>query len=457
MVVKIPSNTVTAIQQGGNTVTSVDAGTAVTDQATVTGSFGTPTGTVTFSFFSGDCQTGTQVGSDDTENLVNGVATSASSGALGVGDYYYLATYNGDGTYLTSTGSCEPLMVVKIPSNTVTAIKQGGNTVTSITAGTAVTDQATVTGSFGTPTGTVTFQFFSGDCQTGTQVGSDDTENLVNGVATSASSGNLSAGDYYYLATYNGDGTYLTSSGTCEPLTVSKLPSNTVTAIKQGGQTVTSVDAGTMVSDQATVTGSGPTPTGTVTFTFFSGTCETGTQIGSADPEQLVNGVANSGSIGQLTVGMYYFLASYGGDTTYLPSTGACEPLLVTQAFASNFTPGYWKTHDTATTNNLPQILGNYYTVTTYAQAKIILSGMGCGSVGPINCMAGMLLAAELNLQQGGSTCITSVIASANGYLTKYHYTGFKGYPNVTAADNAAMMKLHDQLSAYNIDGVPSC
>ena len=93
---------------------------------------------------------------------------------------------------------------------------------------------------------------------------------------------------------------------------------------------------------------------------------------------------------------------------------------------------------------------------TTFADAKTILSGMGCGSVGALNCMAGMLLAAELNLQQGGNTCIQGVVDQANALLKKYNYSGFKPY-SVTSADKTLSMQLHDLLSAYNIDGVPTC
>src|SRR5262249_15060675 len=108
--VKNPSNTVTAIKQGGVTVTSVNAGTSVTDEATVTGSAGTPTGTVTFTFFtSGDCTTGGTVLTPDSTLNASGVATSASQGPLAGGSYSFQATYNGDGTYKPSTGLCEPL------------------------------------------------------------------------------------------------------------------------------------------------------------------------------------------------------------------------------------------------------------------------------------------------------------------------------------------------------------
>ncbi len=76
----------------------------------MTGSAGTPTGTVTFTFFtSGNCSTGRYPGLDG--DACGGVATSASSAALTAGSYSYQATYNGDGTYSASTGACEPLTV----------------------------------------------------------------------------------------------------------------------------------------------------------------------------------------------------------------------------------------------------------------------------------------------------------------------------------------------------------
>jgi len=125
----------------------------------------------------------------------------------------------------------------------------------------------------------------------------------------------------------------------------------------------------------------------------------------------------------------------------------------------ANLTPGFWKTHSNATQPLLDKgiFLGTYQVV-TFADAKTILSGMGCGSVGPLNCMAGMLLAAELNLANGGSTCIVTngVIAQANALLTSYNYQGFKSY-SISKADAALAMQLHDELSAYNIDGVPTC
>jgi hypothetical protein len=85
------------------------------------------------------------------------------------------------------------------------------------------------------------------------------------------------------------------------------------------------------------------------------------------------------------------------------------------------------------------------------------MSQMGCGK-SRLNCMAGMLLAAKLNLAQGGSTCIVTdgVLGQADTLLKKYSYTGVGNY-TLTSADNALAQTLHDELSDYNIDGVPTC
>ncbi len=64
------------------------------------------------------------------------------------------------------------------------------------------------------------------------------------------------SGSFAFQATYSGDGTYNGSTGPCEPLTVTKVASTTVTVIHDAAHaTVTSVPAGTTVHDQATVTG----------------------------------------------------------------------------------------------------------------------------------------------------------------------------------------------------------
>jgi predicted GH43/DUF377 family glycosyl hydrolase len=88
---------------------SVQAGSSVTDVATVSGG-SSPTGTVDFHFYStGDC-TGTS--SDETGvALVSGSATSSSHGPLAAGPYSFKAHYNGDANNNPADSSCELLTV----------------------------------------------------------------------------------------------------------------------------------------------------------------------------------------------------------------------------------------------------------------------------------------------------------------------------------------------------------
>jgi hypothetical protein len=222
-------------------------------------------------------------------------------------------------------------------------------------------------------------------------------------------------------------------------------------------------------------TGTGPLP---VTFTYdetnsgddpISDVTVSGSICGTAtyqSGDTNTNGVLDPGETWVYTcqhtfntVGSYTDVATANGTDTVdglaAPVERASASVTVTSLFTSNYTPGFWKNHASATTKLLPQYLGGYE-VSTFAQAQSILSGMGCGHYGSLNCMAGMLLAAQLNLQQGGNTCITPVTNAANALLAKYSYSGLKSY-SIAPADSVVALLLHDELSAYNIDGVPSC
>jgi hypothetical protein len=112
-----------------------------------------------------------------------------------------------------------------------------------------------------------------------------------------------------------------------------KLITTTATEIHDTGHiAVTSpVPPGTMVHDQAVVSGTGAgTPTGTVTFTFFTdGDCTTGTPQ-PAGTVTLVDGEADpSNAFGPLVAGTYAFRAHYNGDSNYSESPSDCEPLTV--------------------------------------------------------------------------------------------------------------------------------
>src|SRR5207245_598310 len=198
----------------------VPAGTTVHDKATVSGSFGTPTGTVTFTFFttSSTC-TGTSVASGTVTLDASGVAhPSASQGPLSAGSYSFIAHYNGDPNYTATDSPCEARKSTPLnPTHGSETYTASHAVVTSVPAGSTVHDKATVRGSFGTPTGTVTFTFFttSSTC-TVTSVGSGPLTLAPFPYTTLfRSQGPLSAGSYSFIAHYNGDPNYTATDSPC--------------------------------------------------------------------------------------------------------------------------------------------------------------------------------------------------------------------------------------------------
>ena len=346
-VTPIASSTASVIHDANHgVVTSVPAGTTVHDQATVTGTLGIPTGTVTFDWFTnGTCTAPAAATSDPFPLDGSGVADATTFAFTpGVsGSFAFQASYSGDTTYDPSTGPCEPLTVTPIASSTASVIHDANHgVVTSVPAGTTVHDQATVTGTLGTPTGTVTFDWFTnGTCTAPAAATSDPFPLDGSGVAdatTFAFTPGVS-GNFAFQGTYSGDTTYDPSTGPCEPLVVTKLASSTASVIHDAAHaTVASVPVGTTVHDQATVTGALGTPTGTVTFDWFTnGSCG-GSPAATSDPFPLdAVGVADATTFAFTpgVSGNFAFQGTYSGDTTYDPSTGPCEPLVVTKLASS--------------------------------------------------------------------------------------------------------------------------
>ena len=331
--------------QGG----SVSIGSIIHDKVFVSGSSigtaPTPTGTVTFERFTNGTCTGTAAATE-TVTLSGGSAETSDFTTNAAGGLSYRATYNGDGDYPGGVvATCETLTVNKLPSTTTTAI-HGGTQATdvanepdiqggSVNVGTIVHDQATVAGSGPTPTGSVTFSRYTNGTCDGTPAATQVVA-LSNGKAESDNFTTV-AGSMSYKASYGGDDNYLASEESgCETLTVNKLSSTTTTAIHGGTQATDvanepdiqggSVNVGTIVHDQATVAGSGPTPTGSVTFSrYTNGTCD-GTPA-ATQVVALSNGKAESDNFTTVAGSMSY-KASYGGDDNYLASEeSGCETL----------------------------------------------------------------------------------------------------------------------------------
>ncbi len=297
-----------AVNPSGATVTSsttlsvspnpVVFGQAATFTVTVTGTGGTPTGTVTF-----------QDGSSTIGSApLTGGSASLSLSALGGGSHSITATYGGDGTFLAST-SAPVALTISAASSTIALISSPNPS----TAGQAVSFTATVTGPGGTATGTVTFKDGS------TTLG---TSNLANGVASFTSTA-LTQGSHSITALYNGSSNLVSSVSSALSQTIN--PSGaTVSSTTTMTVTPNPVVYGQPATFTVAVTGTGGTPTGTITIQDGS------TTIGSAP---LVNGTA-SVTIASIGGGSHSLTATYSGDGTFIASTSA--PVAVTVNTASS-------------------------------------------------------------------------------------------------------------------------
>ena len=144
----------------------------------------------------------------------------------------------------------------------------------------------------------------------------------------------LTAGTYYWQASYSGDASNGPSTSTCgtagEMETVAPpTPSDiaVATSLSGGGQSGTSISvpAGTAVTDTATLSGTNAsTATGTVTYDVYSDSaCTVAVSSGTAEAITTPGTLPDSDPV-TLTAGTYYWQASYSSDASNGPSTSTC-------------------------------------------------------------------------------------------------------------------------------------
>jgi subtilase family serine protease len=289
-----------------NPVTTVESLTVV---VSVTGSSGTPTGTVTLT--SGSYNSGAQT-------LVSGSYTfTVPAGDLVIGTNDTLTvTYSGSSTYATATASYTTLTVTGL-----TASVTASPSATSINSNQTVTVTGKVSGAGGTPTGTVTL-----------------TGGGYTSAATTLSGGSysilipynsLSAGSDTLTVTYSGNSVYDAGAfgSTIVQVTYVAVLTPTVTVTLASS----TLDSSQSLSVTVAVTGSGVTPTGTVTLS--SGSYNSGAQTlgagGCTAASCVITIPANS-----LNVGTDTLTANYSGDPVYAPGVGTASVTVTTSIFA---------------------------------------------------------------------------------------------------------------------------
>jgi Bacterial Ig-like domain (group 3)/NHL repeat len=270
-------------------------GQAVTFSANVVGQDGsTPSGTV--SFYDGGILLG-------TNNLVSGVATYSTAG-LARGAHTITASFAGGGWYASSNSA--PVSEDIASYSTATAL---GSSVNPSAAGQSVTFTATVSSSGGTPTGSVAFTDGSTTIGTGT----------LSGGMTTLTLSTLAAGAHSIVATYGGDVSYLGSASA--PVKQTVLQTAAVALASSANPST----YGQSVTFTATVTGSGVTPTGTVSFNDGSTTLKSAT---------LASGTATF-TTSALTAGGHSITGVYSGDSVFASSPSSALAQTVNRASTS--------------------------------------------------------------------------------------------------------------------------
>jgi hypothetical protein len=233
------------------------------------------------------------------------------------------------------------------------------------------------------------------------------------------------------------------------------------------------VKEGASVTDTATLSGANAaTAVGTVTYKVYSDSgCEH--EIASAGTVNVAGEFVPASEAKTLAPGTYYWQASYGGDEANSPSTSECgtEQLTVTLSVtgATPLTPGYWKNHLTKGSPNtkqyLPQFIGTYKVDTT-TKASAVFTAMNCStasssSQNAIGCLAGHLLATELNLGNGADKCIAPLVTKANSWLEGNTQDAVPGVVyagpyvsySLTKAQRKEAIALKNPLDKYNNGG----
>ncbi len=424
---------------------SITAGTAAHDTSALSGASAHPTGTVTYKLYS-DNHCGTLV--SDLTPASNSVSSSTLPDSTAytfntAGTFYFVATYSGDNNNIgpiSSGCSAEPLVVGPKAPAVSTVISPAG----PIALGAQAHDTSSLTGAVN-PTGTVTYKLYS-DSACGTLVADlTPTTNTVTSPTLPDSKPFTfsTAGTFYFVATYSGDNnnTGPVSSGcSAEPLVVNKATTSTVTAIKQGGSTVTTVQPGTSVTDVATVSGQvgSVVPTGTVSFLFYSTIDCSGTSTAAGSPA-LSNGVATSTSVGPLSANNYSFKATYSGDANYVGSIGACEPLTVPSSPVTPSTPLISITKNPKSQTIASGATANF-TITVTNSGNVTLTNVTVSDTQAPGCNASSsTIGALASMAPGASVTYNCSLANVTASFTNSATaTGTPpSGPNVTATDTA--------------------
>jgi hypothetical protein len=189
--------------------TSVAIGSTVHDSATLSGATSNAGGTVAYTVYTDSaCSLGAQ--SAGTKTVTNGVVPDSDGITFNsAGDFYWQAVYSGDANNNPATSVCtdEHLVVTKAQPSISTAQNLLPN------------DDATISGGFGTPGGSVTFNLFDPSDATcaGTPAYTQTVSVSGNGTYSTTNTTFLASdeGTWRWQVSYSGDGNNEAAESAC--------------------------------------------------------------------------------------------------------------------------------------------------------------------------------------------------------------------------------------------------
>jgi hypothetical protein len=336
---------------------------------------GTPSGTVQFVIDG--------VPSGPPVALVDGETAPYSVSTLSRASHTITAVYAGDAEF---TGS-ESDELTQVVNRAATKVVVESSSPTSV-HGQPVTLTASVSvvaPGAGAPSGTITFT-------DGTTVLDTVPVDSSTGEQASITTSSLSVGQHAISATYSGDDSFLTSSGSTTQKVQRAQTSTVVLSSANPAQTGQGVKFTAQVTPVAPGAGN---PTGSVVFTV------NGAQLGSAVPVD--NGSATSSSFATLSPGTYTIRATYSGDGNFVGSSG-----LLDQGAGQSVAKG--ATSTVLTSGPDPAVYGEPVTFTATVSAVAPATGRPSGVV---RFWEGSVLLGSASLAPAGSNAADATFVSS--------------------------------------------
>jgi hypothetical protein len=159
---------------------------------------------------------------------------------------------------------------------------------------------------------------------------------------------------------------------------------------------------------------------------------------------------------GNTTTNLANYSVTYSGCKSSALSAGAIVACTITNTLITPrnqaLSAGYWKNHAAQMQALLPVTLGSF-TVASTTTANAIFNAMNCSSTkdqDAVGCLAGQLLAAKLDVKNGASNCINTVIGQADALLVAINYQGPNHKYTLTSTQRTQLVSLKNALDKYN-------